>query len=608
MKNVKAFGAIGVILIFFAFCLVVTLGTTGYLLVTPEDKSIPYRFWQCLYASFQMFIMEGGGPGNYSGQILTARFIAAALAGLGVLSLLYGYLSLSFRIIRILFYSNHYVICGLGEITSRFIEDLKEDKPKAKIVVIEMNPDSDYIASVKKKAIILYGNAMDERILRLAGIRKASYNFIATGSDDMNIRIANTISDLKQIRTRKTKLIGILHIAEWDNLNVLKDNLEFFHDSENRFFELIIYNMYQACAQIIFDKHGPHIDNKGINNKGFDESNVCIAILGFNKTTEAFLIENMILGQYHTDNRMKIYLIEKNIKNCMADFQYKFPFYSKYLEIIPVELENKELKFSSLENIATEIQKGYVFADHDAAVLEQAKILRQFFYNHSNMDLTVPPIVACLYEEADFVHLMDTNSKNSFEKEMKKKLGITLIYLLTDTCTNEKLIKSYQKTEFLAKMINYYYCDQDAINKLVKEKNFSTKAIQELHIDQEWKKLSDRLKDSNRYAARHIPVKNILVGEKNVDNPKKSKKLIPIEHNRWCAEKEVFGYSYGAWPENENSEKEKAAKDTAKKLLKIHPLIDTFDKLPQKEKDKDYDIFRITMILNNNFKRDQVYV
>ena len=590
MKNVKAFGAIRFIFTLIAIFLVLILGVKGH-------SSNTFSFFERLYATFQMFIMGGGEQPDkfFNIQIMIARYIAAILAGLGILTLLYDFLYLSYKILKIQFcYSSHYIICGLGEISYRLIKDLQDKEPNSKIVVIELNPDSNYIDKVGKKAIILFGNAMNERILNFAGVKKASNIIIATGFDDLNIKIANFISDLEQKRKRNAKLTCILHIDNWNNINVLKDNLEFFHDSKNKFFDLIIYNMYQACAQIIFDKYGPHI----VKNK-FDPTNVCIAIFGYNKTTEAFLLENMILGQYHPINKMKIFLIEKNISKYLGEFKQKFPFYSKYLEIIPIELEDNSFNLPELTKNAASIQRCYVFNDNDAIALERAKLMRQFFYTSSNMELTVPPIVVCLYEEVDFIHSFETNSKNSFEKKMEKKLGISLVYLVSDTCTKEKLIKERDKIEKLAKIINYYYCDQKVINNMVRENKFSKDVLDDLPLDEKWKNLSDRLKDSNRYAARHIKVKTLLIGKNNVENKDELLRLIPIEHNRWCAEKEIFGYRYGTRAKGKDSEI-----NTAKELLKIHSSIVEFDQLSQSEKNIDYNIFRIAMLINENIKND----
>ena len=111
--------------------------------------------------------------------------------------------------------------------------------------------------------------------------------------------------------------------------------------------------------------------------------------------------------------------------------------------------------------------------------------------------------------------------------------------------------------------------------------------------------LSYRKKSANRYAARHMAVKlNIL---ENMDclpltheNILHSFPVIaPIEHKRWCAEKMVLNYRYGALPE------ERGAKNIVKERLKMHDQLIPYEKLAEIEKKKDLDIFLLMPLLNS---------
>ena len=97
-----------------------------------------------------------------------------------------------------------------------------------------------------------------------------------------------------------------------------------------------------------------------------------------------------------------------------------------------------------------------------------------------------------------------------------------------------------------------------------------------------WSELEQWAKDTNRNAARHIPVKLRALGfEICTDNegeglPILNKaqldELSPMEHVRWCAEKKLAGYKFGA---KKNS------------LRRTHPDLIPFADLNEDAKDKD---------------------
>ena len=69
--------------------------------------------------------------------------------------------------------------------------------------------------------------------------------------------------------------------------------------------------------------------------------------------------------------------------------------------------------------------------------------------------------------------------------------------------------------------------------------------------------------------------------------------IAPIEHKRWSAEKMVLNYRYGPLP------KDKAAKNIAKEVLKIHDQLIPYEKLDEENKEKDLNIFLLMPLLNS---------
>jgi len=108
-------------------------------------------------------------------------------------------------------------------------------------------------------------------------------------------------------------------------------------------------------------------------------------------------------------------------------------------------------------------------------------------------------------------------------------------------------------------------------------------SLKKLSIDYRWQLLSDRLEDSNLYAARHVCIKLLYPHESDAD----FRILAQMEHKRWMAEKLAFQFRKGFVP------KARPAKNIVKEELKLNNLIIPFETLPQAELEKDYDLFRL---------------
>lgn len=86
-------------------------------------------------------------------------------------------------------YENHIIVCGIGHVGFRIIEELK--KLGEEIVAVEKERDGPFVETLLKLGTpILFGNAQDEALLETAGLKKAKTIIIATDNDLANIEIA----------------------------------------------------------------------------------------------------------------------------------------------------------------------------------------------------------------------------------------------------------------------------------------------------------------------------------------------------------------------------------------------------------------------------------
>ena len=68
-------------------------------------------------------------------------------------------------------YENHIIVCGIGHVGFRIIEELK--KLGEEIVAVEKERDGQFVETLLKQEVpIKFGNAQDEALLETAGLPK----------------------------------------------------------------------------------------------------------------------------------------------------------------------------------------------------------------------------------------------------------------------------------------------------------------------------------------------------------------------------------------------------------------------------------------------------
>lgn len=243
----------------------------------------------------------------------------------------------------------------------------------------------------------------------------------------------------------------------------------------------------------------------------------------------------------------------------------------------------------------------------------------------------------------EIVFQEENPDKTSVEDKFLKNFNIVFYRQFTDTYTKTHLIDDKEVNIVLAKIINYYYAikysfkdklekifitnnitfdketlsqigkiisdellnitlksndpiieiEEIVLNRIINEFNIDKKYLEKLTVNYRWNMLTDRLEDSNIYAARHIPIK--LLYRHNTND--EIEVIAPIEHKRWMAEKMVFLFKKGVLP------RQKPLKNIIKEDLKINNLIIPFDMLPTNEKHKDYDLFYILDLMEQITER-----
>ncbi|TDO25684.1 NAD-binding protein [Sediminibacterium goheungense] len=613
------------------------------------DLGEKFNFWGVLFTIFNYFIMNDADPVEVSGNpfLLIAKYLAAVLVG-------YGLFSLSFRFLRRLFFSyrirfsfsDHIIIFSLDPIAKSIAEQLLS--AGYKVVIVENDEENPSIEEVEEMGgIIITASPFEKKTLDMIGLSKARICILAHTEDITNIQIADKISSyayqfhLNEDRRGHDVLKIFMHIDEFENIDVIKDYFDINNADEH--YDLHAFSINQLAAQKVYDAYAPH---QYFTPQSGEECS--IAIIGCNKTTEFFLLENIILSHYAGKKSLKIYLVDKDVETFYHDFHYQYPFCDEYVELIPVKLLNANFfanfAWSKLhiEKLA-EVNAAYFFGESDSVVVSTAAAFRQFIYSQT-LAISQTPLIITLPEDSGIYNFLNENDmhKDEVENMFKTSLNMHYVRRQSDTFSGKSLIEESEMTDSLSRVINFYYSVSYEFGYLLKEEfkvadasnliaelvsfiehyplqhtvvtetalenDFITFLSVKTGIDKQalqrhctikkrWNLLNNRKKDSNRYAARNLSVKQFMMQQIGCwpVNREQILKFYPalasIEHKRWSAEKMVFNFKYGPFPAD------KKERTVLKEVLKIHDQLIPYDKLTEEEKGKDLNLFLLMPLL-----------
>jgi Trk K+ transport system NAD-binding subunit len=621
---------------------------TGYQRAMGAD----FHFWDVLFSIISIFLLKysvNSPKATYSEtNILIAKYIALVVLFVGLFSVFFKRVKEAWKHFKIKYFiKNHIVVFSLDFIGYKIVKELLLNGYQVIIVVDKQ--DAPYLEEIEKLGgLLIDASPFEIDTYNLIGLSKCRACIIVNENDEKNIEIAGNISNALLVLNQKLTaengdaLKLLIHIKDHESKNVVRDYFDV--DNSNNHFDLSVINFEQMAAQKIYDEFPPHANFE--KDKSIDQNS--IVVLGSDKTTELFILENLILSHYQSHNPLTIYLIDKDADNFYNNFTFQYPFHKMFANLIPIKLANanfyENFSVNNIDiNTIAKTQIAYVFGDTDATVINTAGSFRQFLYANTESTAHLPIIVS-LPEKTSIFNLIDDGnvSNNNLKKVFQEKFNHHFVLRKSDVFKGKSIIEEGETIDMISRVINYYYTvcyefsylikshhnievTQETIDKLSNyiiyftennsqfteqafENQFLTfmsnnvnVAIGDLEkwatIKKNWNHLNIRKKESNRYAARHIQVKMFVLDAIGC-NPVTPANIIQyyprlakLEHFRWSAEKMIFNYQYGEYTKNP---KEKSA---VKEILKIHDQLIPYEDLTEEEKYKDLNLFLLLPLI-----------
>jgi Trk K+ transport system NAD-binding subunit len=112
--------------------------------------------------------------------------------------------------------SGHIVVCGLGNLGFRIVEELV--KSEERVVVIEQDRDSRFVATARRLGVpVLIGDATVNQVLRQAHVVQSRAVIVATSDDLINLEVALMVRELDP-----TKRV-VLHLSDPNLAQTLRE-------------------------------------------------------------------------------------------------------------------------------------------------------------------------------------------------------------------------------------------------------------------------------------------------------------------------------------------------------------------------------------------------
>jgi len=494
----------------------------------------PQTFLNNMYLTFQLFTLESGAvAGRVPWELEVARILAPIVPAWTLIKAL----ALLFRehiyMLRLRFYKNHVVVCGLGRKGLKLCRDFQHKGYK--VVVIEEDEENPHLQIVRDlKGIILIGDATDKYILQKARIGSAE-NVVMTCKDDgTNIEIAMAVHQLmKDNKPELRKTINCLvHVVDPKLFELFKSQSIFTRTSENLNF--VIFNIYENAARQLLETNP--LDREYIASD--DPRFVELIILGFGYMGESITLQAAKIGHYANSKKLKINVIDRKAKSKEISFIDRYP---KFMEICNIDFIEGDIESPDM------LQKLYELSINPESLTTLVICLDNDWRGLlcaletlSKLEDCQVPIYVRISEDTTLVSLFEDSKDDS-----ENITNVNAYGMINDVCTSDILLD--KDLDLFSRKIHNNYVEQAKRDG----KPDTDPSVQP------WEKLLPSLRDSNRQQADHIPVKlraincvadNEVPGKEKIsifDDDKEIEILARMEHNRWNAERFLNGWKQG---------------------------------------------------------------
>ena len=526
--------------------LVLTLGSLGFYQLDPDKGTLT-----SIYLAIQLFTMNSGVVQTPDTPILIeiSRWLALGTLIGAVYASAEALLGHFRSTLRIAFANNHAIVCGAGTRGNALARAFKH-LGQRQVIVIEIDESNAALGELRNQGIeVIVGNAVDASVLQRAGIHRAHSLVAVTGDDERNLSICTEV--YTQLNPRCDLSAGI---ESWSWRNYFLDRMQSkirLDSYLSRATRGLLLSL--ACA--------------AIQNRKFRENNIHLLLDVCDQHRQEFLRAAIMMLQIAGDQKPVIELtsVGPGEKESFVD---RFPAHELVADL---RWHSGSASQVFPEGCGNKPDFAIFSLASDIETLEAAE---RFWMRH---DVDDQHVIACLQSESDATDI---------ENFQRKKRDFSVINLLKFGIGSKDPLET--DIEHRAQICHRIFIQNE------KRKNVKY-GSNPGDLPEDWRLLSERLKESNRLAAMHHEVKrSAWSSREDVNAEQLLIHLSRCEHMRWMAEKAMEGWRW-------SGSVEKSSRDNDK--LKHHLLVH-YDALSAPEKDKDFNAFLWALDLHDKELQD----
>lgn len=462
----------------------------------------------------------------------------------------------------------HIVICGLGEIGLRVA--LEGRRLGKRVVAIEKNPDpARHDIARRQRVLVLEGDACDAERLKTARVGRAEFVVASCHEDHTNVAVAAMVGDIVGAdRARSTPLVCRMLINNARTRRLLADHRLFLHASIQYQVNFSDLDRYAVAARQALHRHP--LDFNPISPN--DDTLVHLVLVGFGAAGESMALHAARIGHFANETkarRLRFTIVDAAADVALAAFKTRHP----NLDLVcDTGWSNQDIDSPGLVSTLTAFCQA---SASPKTLVTYAFCLSGTTGDDVNFRLAVELARKIAGQTAQILVHQTTGSGFAAllpqDHRGQTEIGRLYPFGMTEDVFNWDVLL-HESEDAEAKALHDDYC-----KRRLKDDPPQT--------NPEWAELDDGMRDSNRQAADHIPIKLRALGY-HTEPLTKTKKQIPpfsapevhllarMEHARWCAERYLAGWRHGVTTDRAN---------------KINRCLIEFDNLPVGEEKKDHE-------------------
>jgi hypothetical protein len=441
--------------------------------------------------------------------------------------------------LRLPFSPEHVVVCGLGDLGLRLaLEGRRRGKP---IVAIEKLLDPSARELARKHGIpVLIGDACDPGLLRAAQVARAEFVVAACPDDKTNVAIAATVNQLVTSDANRASTLVCRMLINNARTRTLLARHPILPSSSRYRVNFRDLDRHSLAARHVLRQYP--LDFEPIREN--DDTLVHLVVVGFEDPGQSLARHAARIGHFANEVgrgiRLRITVADPG-GNGLKEFRSAHPRLNLVCDVETIA------KDPAAPNFVAALEKLTPVGPTSSALVTYAFCLEGREGEEVNFRLGVELAERVRRRRAQVLVHQESRCgfATPFSAPSRAEEGgrIHAFGMIEDVFTWDVLL--HEEDDQVARGIHDDYRSRH-LQQGARTENVPA-----------WDDLSEELRDSNRHAADHIPIKlralgyhaeSLTEGMPRIANfsPDQVVLLAKMEHARWCAERWMDGWKYGA--------------------------------------------------------------